>query len=123
MTNRPWGPYTGLVLDWHDGDTVHMDLDLGFGTMIRAYDLKGHPVNSGRIYLINAPELGSTSNPNPAGIASRDNAIALCPPGTLVQVTSYGWDKYGGRYDCSINLPNGLDFATLQVTSGNAAWL
>ena len=110
-----FGPYPGVVRDWHDGDTCHVDLDLGFGILLNSHDLDGHPVVSLRVYGINAPELGT-----PTGREALAYALTVCPPGTRVIVVSHGWDKYGGRFDGSIALPDGSDFATLMLNSGNA---
>jgi hypothetical protein len=43
-----FGPYPAVVRDWHDGDTCHIDVDLGFGLILSL---------SCRIFGINAPEL------------------------------------------------------------------
>lgn len=110
-----YGPFDARVLDWHDGDTAHMDIDLGFGFQAHAYTLTGHPQLSARIYGIDAPELNTD-----AGKAALDYATHLCPPGTLVKVTSHGWDKYGGRFDATITLPDGSDFAQAMLDAKQA---
>lgn len=58
-----------------DGDTVVVDLDLGW----RVYRNREHL----RIAGINAPELSTA-----AGKASRDHAASLVPPGLAVTVVS-----------------------------------
>ena len=110
-----YGPYPAIVRDWHDGDTCHVDLDLGFGVFEFSHDLDGKPVLSCRIFGINAPELATD-----AGKQSLAYAVALCPPNTRVTVTSHGWDKYGGRFDGSIVLPDGTDFAARMLAAGMA---
>lgn len=109
------GPYPAVVRDWHDGDTCHVDIDLGFSNIEAAYDLDGKPRLSCRVFGINAPELNTA-----AGKTALAYAQQICPPGTKVTVTSHGWDKYGGRFDGTITLPDGSDFATKMLDSGNA---
>lgn len=112
------GPYPGcIVRDWHDGDTCHIDIDLGFGSYELSHDFDGKPILSCRIFGINAPEL---SNPDGSGLAALAYAEQLCPPGTRVTVLSHGWDKYGGRFDGSLILPDGTDFGTEMLASGHA---
>jgi endonuclease YncB( thermonuclease family) len=103
-----FGPYPAVVRDWHDGDTCHIDLDLGFGLILSL---------SCRIYGINAPELST-----PEGKPSKLMAETICPPGTSVSVVSHGWDKYGGRFDGTIRLPDGRDFANEIVNANQAVW-
>lgn len=103
-----YGPYHATLSDWHDGDTCHLDIDMGF-----AIHLQGQP--SCRIFGINAPELATD-----AGKAALAWAQATVPAGTQVLVTSHGWDKYGGRFDGSITLPNGTDYAALILAAGHA---
>lgn len=110
-----FGPYPAVVRDWHDGDTVHVDVDLGFSMFAVSHDLDGHPILSCRIFGINAPELGT-----PEGREALAYALTVCPPGTRVTVMSHGWDKYGGRFDGSIALPDGSDFASLMLDTGHA---
>jgi endonuclease YncB( thermonuclease family) len=114
-----WGPYRAKLVDWHDGDTCHLDVDLGFGFFLLAYSpITGRPQTSCRVYGINAPELGTDT-----GKASLAYAQRLVPPGTLVMLRSESWDKYGGRYDGTITLPDGSDFAFTMVTNGQAVQL
>ena len=103
-----YGPYPAVVRDWHDGDTCHVDLDLGFGVQLTT------PVSC-RIYGINAPELSTD-----AGKVAASAAREICPAGTKVTVLSHGWDKYGGRFDGTITLPDGSDFAQRMLDSGVA---
>lgn len=105
-----FGPYPGVVLSWHDGDTCRVDVDLGFGIHATAFNL--------RVYGINAPELNTD-----AGKLARDFAAVLCPPGSRVLIMSRGWDKYGGRFDGEITLPDGQDFARQMVAGGHAVVL
>ena len=110
-----YGPYPARVLDFHDGDTAHLNVDLGFGFLLSAYDVTGHPVISLRVFGINAPELSTD-----AGKAALAFAQQLCPPGTMVTVMSHGWDKYGGRFDGTIILPDGRDFGAVMIEAGQA---
>ncbi len=110
-----FGPYPGVVRDWHDGDTCHVDLDLGFAVIEAAYDLDAKPRLSCRVFGINAPELSTD-----AGKVALAFAKTLCPPGTRVLVLSRGWDKYGGRFDGQITLPDGRDYATVMIAAGQA---
>jgi endonuclease YncB( thermonuclease family) len=112
---RMFGPYPAVVTDWHDGDTCHLNLDCGFGFYLYARDLDAKPILSCRIYGIAAPELRTATGP-----ASLAYAQQLCPAGTAVTVLSHGWDKFGGRFDGSITLPGGQDFATLMLAAGQA---
>jgi endonuclease YncB( thermonuclease family) len=74
-------------------------------------------VLSCRVFGINAPEL---SNPDGSGKAALAYAQQLCPPGTKVTVTSHGYDKYGGRFDGSLTLPDGSDFGQAMIAAGQA---
>ena len=110
-----YGPYKGRVLDWHDGDTCHMDVDLGFGFWLLAYNpITSKAVTSCRVYGIDTPEMTTQ-----AGKDARVAGMALCPGGTIVSVVSHGWDKYGGRFDGSILLPDGQDYATVMIAAGH----
>lgn len=110
-----FGPYPGVIRDLHDGDTVHADLDLGFGVLLNAHDLDGKPVNSCRVFGINAPELSTT-----AGKEALKFAETLLHPGEHVTVLSHGWDKYGGRFDGTVTMADGRDFATVMLAAGQA---
>ena len=103
-----FGPYPATVISFHDGDTAHLDLDLGF-----AIHLQGVP--SCRVFGINAPELSTA-----AGKAALAYALSICPVGSTVSVLSHGWDKYGGRFDGSLTLPDGSDFAAQMLAAGQA---
>jgi endonuclease YncB( thermonuclease family) len=110
-----FGPFPARVDDVHDGDTVYLSIDLGFDHLIASHDLDGHPRLACRVYGINAPEL--STDPGKAALAY---AKTLLPAGARVQVVSHGWDKFGGRFDGAITLPDGRDFAQLMIASGNA---
>lgn len=110
-----FGPYPAKVVEVHDGDTVSLDIDLGFDHLIVARGFDGTPRLSCRVFGINAPELRTA-----AGTKARAYAQTLLPVGTLVAVTSHGWDKYGGRFDGDITLSDGTSFAANMLATGHA---
>jgi endonuclease YncB( thermonuclease family) len=110
-----YGPYPARVVDVHDGDTVGLDVDLGFGHVLTALDIRGRRWLSCRVFGINAPELSTD-----AGVKARDYAQTLLPIGLIVTVVSHGWDKYGGRFDGDIWLPDGTDFGQAMIDAGMA---
>lgn len=110
-----FGPYPAKLVDIHDGDTLTFDLDLGFGIRLPGQNWAGKTEISCRVFGINAPELATV-----AGKASLAFAKTLLMPGDICQVRSHGWDKYGGRFDGEIVMPDGRDFATTMLTNGQA---
>ena len=111
-----FGPYPARVVEVHDGDTITFDLDLGFGIRLPGQSWGGTTWLSCRVYGINAPELRD----KPAGPDALAYAQQICPPGTRVTILSHGWDKFGGRFDGTITLPDGTDFAGLMLAAGQA---
>lgn len=111
-----FGPYPARVIRVHDGDTVVLDIDLGFDHLISGVDLDGKTRLSCRVFGINAPELSTMAGQN-----AKAYAETLLPVGARCEVTSHGWDKYGGRFDATIKLlPGEADFATLMIEAGHA---
>lgn len=100
--------YFAVVRGVHDGDSVTVDLDLGLDTWKHGLAL--------RLYGCNARELK-----DPGGPEARDNLAALLPAGLRIVVRSYKSgrdltdDKYGGRYDGRITLPDGRDLVALLI--------
>ena len=101
-----YGPYRAVVIEVHDGDTMRLDIDLGFGV---TYGI------SCRVFGINAPELRTQ-----AGKDALAFALTLVQPGDQVMTLSHGWDKYGGRFDGEITLPDGRSFGAIMLETGHA---
>jgi len=78
--------YAATVVDVHDGDTIRVDVDLGFDLTLRSLPL--------RLVGLNAPEL-----PTEAGKASRDWLRTRLPLGSTITVETLKdkQEKYG-RY-------------------------
>lgn len=110
-----FGPYPARCVRIVDGDTLMLDIDLGFDHMISSEDWRGNPRLSCRIYGINAPERSTA-----AGKAAIVFAQTLIKYGDLCQVFSHGWDKYGGRFDGTVTLADGRDFAKTMLDAGKA---
>lgn len=87
--------YSATVVAVHDGDTVKVDIDLGFDA---------HYVTWVRLAGINAPELST-----PAGLLARNALVGLLPVGTKVLLQSskvshpVPADKFGGRWDAELS--------------------
>lgn len=95
------------VLRVVDGDTVHLDLDLGWGIGIE---------KNCRILGINAPEMNT-----PEGVAAKAYASTLLTVGDIVVFLSHQLDKYG-RPLGEIKR-NGEDFAAQMLAAGHAKTL
>lgn len=80
--------YSGIVQRVVDGDTVVLDLDLGF-----------HVTASGvrvRLLAVFAPELKKNKRlPDAAGEAAKAELESLLPVGSAVRLDSKSLDKYG----------------------------
>lgn len=103
---RTFGPYPATVVSIHDGDTMTLDIDLGFG--IHSHELRC------RIFGINAPELRTA-----AGAAALAYLNGILPVGAHVDVTSHGWDKYGGRFDGEVAY-GGISIGPAMLAAGQA---
>jgi micrococcal nuclease len=89
-----------------DGDTIEVDLDLGW----RVYRDAEHL----RINGINSPEMNT-----PAGKAAKQYAETLLTPGAVVVVVSQGKPTFT-RTVGTIKIPGRGDFADLMVAAGHA---
>lgn len=124
MASKVYGPYKATVVRIHDGDTISVnvlltkvgklkhDLDLGFNVhrTPKGLLLEDQAV---RLYGCNAPELST-----PEGKVALTTIQTLIKVGDVVTLISHGWDKYGGRIDGSIILPDGRDLVSELVTLG-----
>lgn len=110
-----FGPYPARVAAIHDGDTMTLDIDLGFDHIISGLDFAGKTRLACRIFGINAPELSTD-----AGKEALAFAQTLVKPGDLVTVLSHGWDKYGGRFDGEVTLADGRSFGQVMLDTGHA---
>lgn len=102
--------FRGVIWDVVDGDTIDVliDLDVFDQWLMRRF----------RLFGCNAAERNT-----PGGAAAKENLAGLLARGTLVTVTSVKIDKYGGRYDASITLPDGTDLVALLIAQQwVAAW-
>jgi len=101
--------YWAIVEHVHDGDTVTLDVDLGFDTS---------RMTNFRLFGCNARELR-----DPGGPEAREHLAQLLPVGSRVKIASVRPDKYGNRYDAAVTMPDGTDLVTqLVATQWAAAW-
>lgn len=76
----PYG-YRGTVIRWVDGDTLDIEVDLGF---------RMKTTQRFRLLGVDTPERGQ-----PNYREAREMAESLCPPGTELLFESMKSDKYG----------------------------
>lgn len=105
--------YQAVVESWHDGDTAHVDVDLGCHT---------HWHGSLRCAGYNAPEVYGSSKQ--AGLAATAYVEGLCPAGSTVYLNSvaFGPDEEDnfGRMLAFVTLEDGTDLATAMIATGHA---
>jgi endonuclease YncB( thermonuclease family) len=110
-----YGPYRARCVAIHDGDTLTLDIDLGFGVIVSGLSITGGDRLTCRLFGINAPELATQ-----AGKDALAFILTLIKPGDMCTVVSHGFDKYGGRYDGTVFLADGTDLAQAMLASGHA---
>ena len=104
--------YACVVVEWRDGDTLVVDVDLGFRLTFR---------QAVRVCGIDTPERhGSTKE---AGDRAKAFAESLAPVGTELLIQSRKPDrpaeKYG-RWLATVTLPDGSDLAMRMLAAGHA---
>lgn len=133
MSGKTYGPFAATVVAIHDGDTIDvslvlvkmrstvaarakaLDVDLGFNVH-RTPNGVVLEHQSVRLLGCNAPELAT-----PAGKAALAFIETLVNVGDAVTLVSHSWDKYGGRIDGVVTLPDGRDLAAAMIAAGQAA--
>jgi endonuclease YncB( thermonuclease family) len=118
--------YRAVVQYVHDGDTVTVNIDLGFKLWWGGGTIDKPDGIHIRMFGINAPELAN----KPSGPAARDFLMGYLPPGQVVLLHTHKdqADKYGGRYDGTIfcgtwsgdTLLNPINLNDLMISSGHA---
>jgi micrococcal nuclease len=103
---RTW-TVPATVLRIVDGDTVQLDLDLGWRIRMTA---------NCRVFGINAPEMAT-----PQGRAARSYAEGLLPLGAEVEFHSQRLDKYGRPLGDI--LYGGMNFGIRMIADGHATTL
>lgn len=102
--------YKAVLLSAYDGDTVRLDVDLGFGTWLKNQSV--------RLAYIDTPEVRGSERPE--GIKSRDRLLELLPPNSNCFVeTQKSKGKYG-RWIGEIFLVNGVSINQTLLDEGLA---
>ena len=103
--------YPARVVRVVDGDTVILDVDLGFHLWLQN--------QSFRLLGLNAREKAETG-----GAEAKAHLTSLLPAGLSIRVTSVKVDKYGGRYDGEILFADGSSLNQQLLHDGwAAAWM
>lgn len=100
-----WWAVPATVIRVIDGDTLKLELDLGWHMRLTA---------NCRVAGVDAPELGT-----PEGTESRAFVMGLLPVGAAVTFVSHSLDKYG-RPLGSVVLANGEVLGELLIAMGYA---
>ena len=111
--------YKCQVRSIYDGDTIRVDVDLGFGHLWQGHDGKGVAL---RLLGIDTPEIkGKTEDERQRAIAARDFAASLIPIGSEVLVRTHrdDTDKYG-RYLAVVTNAAGICVNSEMLASGYA---
>lgn len=111
--NEPWQRYRyeAVVVSVYDGDTVTLNIDVGFST---------HRIEHCRLSRIDSPELRGDNRQ--AGLTARDFLRELLPVGSTVQIQTIkdNREKYG-RYLAEIHTQAGC-VNDLMVHAGHAVY-
>lgn len=105
--------YRAFIKRWVDGDTVDVEIDLGFG--IRKLD---------RLRLARIDAWEKRGDERVAGLAATDFVITMCPPESEILIRT-AKDKQGkyGRYLAEIYFgPDRICLNDLLVESGHAEY-
>lgn len=105
--------YTAEIVRVIDGDTLEVELSLGFHIKLR---------ETVRVYGINCPETRSKDLiETAAGFAAKDFALNLLTgTGRDVTLKTVKSNEKFGRYLATVTLCDGSDFGTLMIQHGHA---
>lgn len=104
--------YKATVVRVIDGDTLEVDIDLGFNTTLKKEKL--------RLLGIDTPELRSKNLSERVHAQEAKQFVErYCPPGSLIYLRTEK-DKKGkyGRYLAHVTLSTGLDLVDMLVENG-----
>lgn len=105
-----WQWARATVVDHYDGDTLYADIDLGMELTRQRM-----PV---RLAGIDTPELRPLQ---PGAKEAKAFLVSLLPVGTLVALSSVGYDKYGPRVDAIVTRSSdGLNVNDEMIRTGFA---
>ena len=111
------GTYDAIVVRVIDGDTVIVT--------VPAWASTPFATRSVRIYGIDTPEShmppGKCAAEVALGQAAANYGKTLTKAGDKVRIGFVGDDKYGGRIDATLQLPNGHDWGATMITTKHAA--
>jgi micrococcal nuclease len=98
LTDKLYVYKISKVVKVYDGDTIYVDIDLGFGVMLTGWKGKGEKL---RLYGIDTPELRGEEKEE--GIIVRDFVIGELEAAVDIFITSY-LDKKGkyGRWRATV---------------------
>ena len=103
--------YNGIVASIYDGDTIRVDVDLGFNNWVKNMKL--------RLYGIDTPEI--RGNEREMGLLAKQFVEDRIPIGTQIQILTVK-DQTGkyGRYLAKIFYGDGINLNQELIDSGNA---
>jgi micrococcal nuclease len=107
--------YKAFVLDVYDGDTIRVEIDMGFGLKWRGADNKGVQV---RLYGLNAPEIRGEEKEK--GIVVRDKVRGLILNKSIILKTIRDKTEKYGRYLGIIITEENLNINEWLLTEGYA---
>jgi micrococcal nuclease len=111
-----FAPLLAVVLNVTDGDTLKVQVPSWTGTPMETISL--------RIMGIDTPEShmppGKCALEVERGQEAKAHAQTMAPKGSTVSFQFLGWDKYGGRIDAAVVLPDGQNWAEAMVQAGMA---
>lgn len=106
------------VLGAFDGDTVYLDIDVGFHQHRDSRNLDGRTTTSYRLLDIDAPELRPLIT-RQAATEARDYLLGLIAGRRLIVQTLQDPDNFG-RYLIHVWLPDGTSVNRAMIDSGHA---
>ncbi|NDB27951.1 nuclease [archaeon] len=107
--------YRATVLRWVDGDTVDVDIDLGFGVWMRRQRV--------RLYGINTPESRTKDlKEKELGLAAKEFAKSQAPVGKEIYIRTKKDNETGkyGRILGEIMIDDEISLNKMLVESGHA---
>ena len=105
------GPYTAEVLRVIDGDTIEARVRIWLGQDVTARI---------RVRGIDTPELRGRCPGEREAAAGARKHLTMLLAGVPVTLSRIGNDKFGGRLDASVALPDGSDIAHAMKLAGHA---